>query len=148
MELYRIASMIQLVQLAAGSGWYPQRVELRMSEMTTSKACSLISQSERSFSSEVSRFSIPNILLKLPVSLHIPITLPNLYSDYNLDGTFIDTLRLILPAFIERGSCKIETIADVTEIGVRTLQRRIKANGTSFNTLLGEARFALAKSRL
>ncbi|MCP4010593.1 MAG: AraC family transcriptional regulator [Proteobacteria bacterium] len=147
-ELYRISSMIQLVQLAAGSGWRPRRVELRMPKLITSKACPLISQSELTFSSEVSRFSIPEILLKLPVSLNIPETLPSHSSDYNINGSFIQTLRQIMPTFFERGSCKIESIADVTEIGVRTLQRRIKAHGTSYNALLGEARFSLAKSRL
>lgn len=147
-ELYRISSMIQLVQLAAGSGWRPRQVELRMPELITSKACPLISQSELTFSSEASRFSIPEILLKLPVSLKIPVTLPSYSSDYNINGNFIETLRQIMPTFFERGSCKIESIADVTEVGVRTLQRRIKENGTSFHALLGEARFALAKSML
>ncbi len=147
-ELYRISSMIQLVQLATGSGWRPQRVELRMPKLISSKVCPLISQSELTFSSEVSRFSIPKILLKLPVSLTIPVTLPSHSNDYNINGNFIQTLRQIMPIFFEHGSCKIESIADVTEIGVRTLQRRIKAHGTSYNVLLGEARFALAKSRL
>jgi len=148
LELYRITSLIQLVQLAAGSGWRPRQVELQMSEMITSKACPLISRSELTFSCEASRFSIPEILLKLPISLKIPLTLPNHYSEYNINGDFIETLRQILPTFFERGNCKIESIADVTEIGVRTLQRRIKAHGTSFHALLGEARFALAKSML
>lgn len=147
-ELYRITSMIQLVQLATGSGWHPQRVELRMPETMASMAGPLVNQSELTYSGEASRFSIPEILLKLPVSLHIPVTLPNRYNDYNINSDFIDTLRQILPTFFERGDCKIESIADVTEIGVRTLQRRIKAHGTSFHTLLGEARFALAKNRL
>ena len=147
-ELYRITSMIQLVQLAAGSGWRPQRVELRMPEIDISTACSFIKQSELKFSSDVSRFSIPNILLKLPVSLIIPVTLKNSNSDYNIHGDFLETLRQIIPAFFDRGPCKIESIADVTELSVRTLQRRIRKHGTNFNQLLGEARFSLAKNYL
>jgi AraC-like DNA-binding protein len=147
-ELYRITSMIQFVQLAAGSGWRPQRVELRMIETDTSSACPLISQSELNFSSEVSRISIPNILLKLPVFLDIPVTLKASNNDYNIHGDFIETLRQIIPAFLDRGTCKIESIAEVTELSVRTLQRRIKNHEINFNQLLGEAKFALAKSHL
>ena len=36
----------------------------------------------------------------------------------------------------------------MTERSVRMLQGRIKAHGTSFNALLGETRFAIAKSQL
>jgi AraC-like DNA-binding protein len=147
-ELYRLTSMIQLVQLAVGSGWRPEWVELRMPEINALKACNLISQSELAFCCEVSRFSIPNILLKLPVNLDIPKTLPGNSKDYDVNGNLLDTLRQIIPPFLEAGSCKIESIAAVTELEVRTLQRRIRAHGTSFNELLGEARFALAKSRL
>ena len=147
-ELYRLTSMIQLVQLAVGSGWRPERVELRMPAINAPNACNLISQSELAFCCEVSRFSIPNILLKLPVKLDIPKTLPGNNKDYDINGNFVDTLRQIIPPFLEGGSCKIESIAYVAELDVRTLQRRIKAHGTSFNELLGEARFALAKSRL
>lgn len=147
-ELYRITSMIQLVQLAAGSGWSPSKVNLRMPEINISNACSLIGQSDLTFSCEVSGFSIPNILLKLPVNLNIPTTLLNSNNDYNIKGNFIETLRKIIPPFLERGSCKIESVAYVVELEVRTLQRRIKEHGTSFSELLGEARFALAKSRL
>jgi AraC-like DNA-binding protein len=147
-ELYRLTSMIQLVQLAVGSGWRPERVELRMPAINASRACSFISQSELAFSCEVSRFSIPSILLKLPVNLDIPKTLPGNNKDYDINGNFLDTLRQIIPPFLEGGSSKIESIAYVAELEVRTLQRRIKAHGTSFNELLGEARFALAKSRL
>lgn len=147
-ELYRITSMIQFIQLAAGSGWRPQRIELRLPEIDIQTACPLIEQSEVTFSSEISRISIPNILLKLPVSLDIPVTLQGSNNDYNIHGDFIETLRQIIPAFFDRGACKIESIADVTELSVRTLQRRIRKHGTNFNQLLGEARFALAKNYL
>lgn len=143
-----MTSMIQLVQLAVGSGWRPERVELRMSEINASKYCNLIGESELAFCCEVSRFSVPNILLKLPVNMDIPKTLPGNNKDYNINGNFLDTLRQIIPPFLEGGSCTIESIAYVAELEVRTLQRRIKAHGTSFNELLGEARFSLAKSRL
>ena len=147
MELYRITCMIQLIQLAAGSGWRPERVRLFMPNMSLTNSCPLLTLSQIEFSCRQTAIAIPDVALKLPVRLEIPSTRINL-SNYNIDADFIDSLRLILVLGITHGEFKIESIAQTVGIPTRTLQRQIEAHGTSFNKLLGEVRYKIARENL
>ncbi len=147
MELYRVTCMIQLVQLAAGSGWRPERVRLFMPNMSLTNSCPLIAVSEIEFSCRQTAIAIPDVALELPVELEIPVSQVNL-NNYDINANFIDSLKLILEIYITHGECKIDSIAKAIDMPSRTLQRRLKAFGTSFNELLGEIRFKLAKTKL
>ena len=147
MELYRITSMIQLVQLATGSGWHPKQTQLMMSKTKNVQACDLISKSEISFSHNRSAISIPRILLKLPVRLDISVTHQD-NAKYDIDADFVDTLRNIIAIYISNKSCKIDLIASAIGIPVRTLQRRLKHYNLCFSDLLNQVKFDIAKDRL
>lgn len=144
MEFYRVTCMIQLIQLATGSGWRPKNVMLFMPIQDTTHSCSLIDQSAVAFSCGQTAIEIPHVALKLPVKLSIPNTRMDL-SKYDIDASFIDSLKIILQIYIAHGEYKIESIATVIGIPVRTLQRRLGDLGTSFNELLGKTRFELGK---
>ncbi|NOQ63741.1 MAG: helix-turn-helix domain-containing protein, partial [Methyloprofundus sp.] len=146
MELYRISSMIQLVQLATGANWTPEQIHLLMPATTNTQACELLNKSEVSFSQFRSGISIPKILLQLPVKLDVIETLSRHY--YDINANFVDTIRNLIAIYISHKDCKIEMIAKATEIPVRTLQRRLKQQGVCFNDLLNQAKFALAKNKL
>lgn len=147
MELYRVTCMIQLIQLATGSGWQPDRVRLSMPNTSLTKSCPLLAMSQIGFSCNQTAVAIPDIALKLPIRLEIPSTRVNL-SNYNIDAGFLDSLRLILVLGITHGEFKIESIARTVDIPIRTLQRQIEAHGTSFNKLLGEVRYEIAREEL
>jgi AraC-like DNA-binding protein len=148
MEFYRLTGMIQLVQLGAGSGWRPKRVELRMPNIDVKKACKLISGGDVKFSSKDSRFSLPDLVLNLPVNLDIPETQTAGGYNYDINANFLNTLKQIIPIYLGRRPCTVEIIARVTELEVRTLQRLLQGHGTSFSEVLGKVRFELAKSKL
>ena len=147
MELYRVTCMIQLIQLATGSGWRPENVRLAMPGMNLMDACPLIKRATIDFSCGQTAVEIPDIALNLPVRLKIPTTRVNL-NNYDIDANFIDSIRLILEIYIAHDECKIDAIAKAIDMPGRTLQRRLKASGTSFNELLGEIRFKLARTKL
>jgi len=147
MELYRITGMIQLVQLAAGSGWFPEKIELLMPATRIVKASRLINKSQVLFSQAKSGFPIPNILLKLPVNLEIPETITTM-RQYDINADFVSVIQHIISIFISNKDCSLDEISRVTEIPIRTLQRRLKSHGTCFNDLLNQAKFSLAKDKL
>ncbi len=147
MELYRMTCMIQLVQLATGSGWNPEQIELLMPANEIVKASSLISKSHITFSQARSGFPVPNILLNLPVNIEIPETIPTI-RQYDINADFTRIIRHLIGIFISNKHCSIDEISRVTEIPVRTLQRRLKRHDTSFSELLNQAKFNLAKDRL
>lgn len=147
MELYRVTCMVQLIQLTTGSGWRPENVRLAMPTMNLKDSCPLIKHSTINFSCGKTAVEIPDIALNLPVRLKIPTTRVNL-NNYDINANFIDSLRLILEIYIAHDEYKIDSIAKAIDIPSRTLQRQLKAFGTSFNELLGEIRFKLAKTKL
>lgn len=147
MELYRVTGMIQLVQLAAGSGWSPELIELRMPENKIVQASRLISRSKIVHSKAASGFPVPNNLLQLPVAFKIPETKqPALHYEINTD--FVTFIRQLIGVFVNHKDCNIDEVCRVTEIPKRSLQRRLRSHGTSFYKLLSEAKFDLAKDNL
>ena len=147
MEFYRVTCMAQMIQLATGSGWRPQNVRLSMPNINLKTSCPLINQAAIYFSSGQTAIEIPDIAINLPVRLKIPDSQVNL-NKYDINANFLDGLRLILEIYIAHGEYKFESVAKAVGIPARTLQRRLKAFGTSFSELLGETRFEIAKIKL
>ena len=149
MELYRIASMIQLVHLATGPDWVPSTIRLNMPENPVAKACTMLAQNGVHFSQPDSAFSIPCELLSLPVR----VDAPKVKNRHNLSHPDISTeitnaIRQIINTYTLATHIEIGDIAKLTDLSVRTLQRRLKLEGLRFNDLLNQAKFAHAKHML
>lgn len=153
MELYRVTSMIQLIQLATGAEWRPETIRLIIPKTNATDSCQLLTSSNISFSQPDTVVSIETSLLELPVQLEIPkIVLADINSATDADADanieFTDSIRQILKTYTQTKSISIEELADITDLSVRTLQRRLKANDLQFNDLLKEAKFEHAKEKL
>ena len=149
MELYRITSMIQLVQLASGAQWRPETVRLEMPKIEIAEACPLLTNSEIAFSKPDSAISIPADLLQLPVHMEIPLSLKtddNIQADLYIK--FDDAIDQIIKTYSVTKNTSIEEIAEIADTSVRTLQRRLKDKGLKFNDLLNRAKFIHAKQKL
>ena len=149
MELYRITSMIQLVQLAAGAKWRPERIRLNMAYTPVVNASSLLSESKISFSQADSAISIQGELLQLPVQLEIPARIHTgnkNHASSNIE--FSNSIRQIIKSYLPTKNISIEDVARIADISVRTLQRRLKASDLKFNDLLNQSKLAHAKGKL
>jgi len=149
MELYRITSMIQLTQLACDALWRPDTIHLNQPSSTVVEASPLLNSSKISFSKPDSSISIPIGLLQLPVQLDIPImrkTVENTDADENID--FSNSIRNIINTYSLTKNISIEETAELAEMSVRTLQRRLSDNGLHFNELLNEAKLTHAEKKL
>jgi len=149
MELYRITSMIQLVQLASGPGWSPDFIRLNMPRTATVNDCPLMRKSTFCFSQVDSAISIPTKLLKLPVQMEIPGSLvQDAVKNASQYAEYADSVRQIIDSYALTGSITIEDLAYLTEQSVRTLQRRLKLAGLNFNGLISEARYRHSRNKL
>ena len=151
MELYRVTSMIQLIQLATGKEWRPEIIRLIIPKTNAADNCKLLTSSNINFSQPDTAISIETSLLELPVQLEIPKTvLANNNSDSDADANieFTNSIRQILKTYTQTKSISIEELADITDLSIRSLQRRLKANGLKFIDLLNEAKFEHAKEKL
>jgi AraC-like DNA-binding protein len=149
MELYRITSMIQLIQLASGPGWTPETIRLNMPENAAVNDCPLIRKSTICYSQIDSAISIPSKLLKLPVQMDIPRSL-GLGTERNASRytEYAYSVRQMIDSYTLVGSMTIEDLAWLTDQSVRTLQRRLKSTGLNFNVLINEARYRHARDKL
>ena len=151
MELYRVTSMIQLIQIAAGAEWRPETIRLIIPKTKAANSCPLLTSSNISFSQPDTAVSIETKLLDLPVQLEIPeIVLTNNNGGSGADANieFTNSIRQIIKTYTQKKSISIEELADITDLSVRTLQRRLKVNDLKFNDLLCQAKFDHAKERL
>ena len=149
MELYRITSMIQLVHLATDSSWRPPLIRLNMAKTAIVEFSPLIASCNIRFSQTDSAISISKNLFELP--LHHGLTkkqLPGAHKNTDLETDLANSIRQILKTYIPGGKVGIEEIARVSDLPVRSLQRRLRERGLKFNELLNQARFDYAKAQL
>ena len=148
-ELYDIAFMIKLVRNAAGVQWRPAAMHLQAEELPAGLPASELCGGPIRYRSTMTAIAIPTESLALPMSSYrsgLPAV--NGPSEPDLaDIDFATSLRLLLTGHIDE--CKnINDCADMVGLSSRTLQRRLAEQGTTFNTLLDQARFDLARQLL
>ena len=149
MELYRITSMIQLVQLATGNQWRPEKIRLNMPYNPAVNSCPLLTKSDITFSQEDSTISIQGGLLQLPVHIDIPAIVNHLDRNItDINKEFPHAIRQIIITYSLNKNISIEEVASIADVSIRTLQRRLTDNNLKFNELLNEAKFKHARERL
>lgn len=147
MELYRITSMIQLTQLACDAQWRPDAIYLNQPNSSVVNTCSLLNSSKISFSKPDSSITIPVELLQFPVQLDIPEKKTTI-KNTDADIVFANSIRNIINTYTLTNNISIEEVANIVDMSVRTLQRRLSDNGLKFNDLLNESMFIHAKEKL
>jgi AraC-like DNA-binding protein len=147
LELYRITSMIQFVQLATGSDWYPSKVQLKMNKDSSIEKCQVLEHSQVLFSQTVSRFAIPRHFLRLPVCLKASKK-SSTHDIHNISHNFIGSLRQSMMGYLPEEQCNVTLMAELCGVSVRTLQRELSKTGFSYTTIIDQARYLNAESLL
>ena len=151
MELYRITSMIQLVQLAAGPRWHPSLIQLHMQDTQAAYACRLLKNSHIAFLQAHSRIAVGNTLLGLPVHLDIPEARTT-ETRNNVNAGFVESMRSVILTYLSANSqnanCNIDLIAKAVGLPVRSLQRRLQEHGLKMSDMFNQAKFEIAHKKL
>jgi len=156
MELYRVTSMIELVQLAAGKNWRPIKVRLMMDRNKVVDKNSILIGCELMFSQAQTAIAFPAGLLNATIS-PVSDNKASSRSDMNRarrleeiqdKSELVDALREIFTLYITEEDLSIEVIADIAGLSTRSLQRTMKKHEISYNNLLNEARQQYATTKL
>ncbi len=156
MELYRVTSMIELVQLATGKNWKPEVVHLMMDRNKVVNKNSILDGCKRVFSQKQTAIAFPSGLLDATIG-----TAPDdiTAGHYGMDETravntiqdksdLVNALREIISHYITEDDISIEVIAYIAGLSTRSLQRMMKKHDISYNGLLNEARQQYAVGKL
>ena len=155
MELYRLTSMIELVQLATGKNWRPLEVRLMMNKNRVVEKNSILDDSELVFSQTHTAIAFPAGLLDASISTR-PDDTPgriDIKDSLKLDDIqnrtkLINALHEIISYYITEDKLTIEMIADIVGMSTRSLQRLMKKHDISYNVLLNAARQQYAETQL
>jgi AraC-like DNA-binding protein len=148
MENYRITSMIELVQLAAGRNWKPLVVRLMMDDNKVIHKNKLLEDCDLIFSQSRTAISLPVGLLHANVSVN-PGTIKTTALDSIHDKSdFLAALKAIISQYIHEHDLSIEMIAEICGCTTRKLQRLLKEYEISYTEILNEARMNYAMTNL
>ena len=146
-EMGALHYMIQTVRLGAGPNWAPERIYLEAESLPSIARLSEFGNAAICEWQKVSGFLIPRSLFALRLSAERSSTLPlnasKLFAEAP-SSEFSEALRQIVRSYLSFGHPRIAEIADVTGMGVRALQRRLKKNGLTFKRVVDQARFQVA----
>lgn len=130
-EAYSIIYLIILIEKLTMKKWAPISIGLSGSDST-----SIQNRVQR----EVDNWVVGRQRLYLEIAqetLNLPIISPyknakNILSTINIDEDFLSRFKYTIKPYALGGKVPIEFIADLLETNVRTLQRKLKASGTTY----------------
>jgi AraC-like DNA-binding protein len=144
MELGALNYMIQTVRLGAGPNWVPEKVCLEAESLSSMDRLSEFGNAVICQGQGVSGFLIPRSVFVRSIpserSSILPLNAGKLFSEVS-SSEFSVSLRQIVRSYLSFGHPRIEEIANVTGMSVRTLQRRLKKNGLTYKRVVDQARY-------
>ena len=151
MEMGAILYMIQTVRLGAGSDWTPKKICLEGQSLAALGRLSDFGDAAIRERQGVSGILIPRSLLARSIRAERSSTLPfnadKLFSEAP-SSEFPESLRQLVLSYLSFGHPKIEEVADVTGLGVRSLQRRLQEHGLTYKLIVDQASFQKAQEYL
>lgn len=151
LEQYTLELLTQIVRLGAGEAWQPPLACMSIAEQNLSVNAADRARVRLYFETPFSAIFVPNAVLSLPLRPPTPRPRNKASIQKWKDGApeldLVSAVRELLCSIVrigEQDSVKLETVADICGLSVRTLQRRLAANRQSYHKLLDQARYQVA----
>jgi AraC-like DNA-binding protein len=155
-DLFTLTEMIDVVRRFAGSDWRPEEVSTQSAGHEGLERVEALSEARIACGRPATSITLPRSFL--PRSLIIsgtPAPHPSAgasESDPWLASApppgFTDSVRALVRSLLPLGSLEVEIAAEGARMSVRSLQRRLTEEGTSFSRILDDVRFAAARGML
>ena len=150
LELYALAEMINVVRLAAGPNWWPERLYFQSNRSASFQDAAEDAGTNLRFKQEFGGFAIPLSMLNLALRFKDDSRASEYFSNDTVEywkpasDDFIDALQQILPCYMRDGDIKIELMAEILCMSVRTLQRQLAQRALCYRDLVEQVRFQMA----
>jgi AraC-like DNA-binding protein len=146
MELYSFGHMINLVRMGAGSAWRPAKIWVELDSISRLDQLEAFGDAEIQRHRRVSGFTIPRSVLSrsMPSQTSAVLDKDDRFFADAPSTEFVGSLRQVLRSLVRIGHPRIESVAEIGGVSARTLQRRLRAEGLTFKTVVDQARFQVA----
>ncbi len=149
---YTFAIILLRSRLATGRAWAPREVHFTAGEPVHVEELRRVFRAPLRFGQRDDQLLLDPSTLALPHSGHDPllheILESRLAGDLPIEFDFLARCRESALAALWQGERSIVRVADNLTMSVRSLQRKLRANGTSYRELLDELRFEHASTLL
>ncbi len=151
MEQYGLMRLIEYGRLAAGPCWQPAKVCLQTQEAPPRELSEALGEPEINIGQRFTGVAIPRAFLALPPRWSG--TTPRAGTDQNEERlrdtapatNFPDALRQVARTLMKEGTLpRVEAMAEITGLSVRSLQRRLAKHGVTHNQIVDQARYRTA----
>jgi AraC-like DNA-binding protein len=144
--------MLEVVRLAVGRSWRPSHVYLGHASREVLGSAADLGDATIADDHDFTGIVIRSESLRLPAQTRPDssgrVGHPAATSVRPLPVKFLPTFRCLVEAAVEAGECKLEDIARGLDLGVRTLQRQLAAEGTCFSQILEESKMVVSRRLL
>ena len=141
-----VALMCQVVRMLCGRRWSPRSVYLDQPTPTDLTPYTDFFRAPLAFGQGWNGLAFPAEVLDWPTrdSLTSMSAELRLYLNANYANNFQEQVRVVLNSMLATRKCTAEAVALTLGLSERTLQRRLRAEGTSFRELQEQVRSSLA----
>ena len=142
-DMFDVIGMIQLVQLAAGDQWRPPTIHFVQPHNTYIEKSEEFNPSQIVYSQRYPAIAIQRELLSLstPTIADLADTALPLSAPTDIKGELLESIA----PYIGEHKLNSKLLCDITDMSVRTLQRKLMDAGSNYSEVLDEARFNKAK---
>jgi AraC-like DNA-binding protein len=146
MDWARTMLIIAVVRMFVGLQWMPTRIQLAGEGEPGNTACALFPQTRLTVSTGPGFVEFPTALLALPfIGEPPPLSTAGHSTAATTPGRdFTDSLICLMQTYLPSGYPSVEMAAELAGISKRSLQRRLRAQGTNYREVIQRARFELA----
>jgi AraC-like DNA-binding protein len=145
-EQYVIGFFMELVRLAAGPTWQPTEVCLSAPHQPRLEESDDLATAAISYNQAYTAIALPKSIVCRPLKTSGPLGC-NIAMEVKHSppaDDFAGSLRQIVMTLVADGATSLAEVADILRLHPRTLQRRLRSNGTTYQEVLEEARFRIA----
>ncbi len=148
-EQYVVMRIIDHVRLTADPSWRPAKVFLQTRAAPEPELREALDDPEIRIGQDFTGIALPRALLAQPLRRRDAPARERQEMEVRLWHTapvrsLVDSLRQLAGTLLNEGPPRIETMAEVTGLSVRTLQRHLAKSGLSHTRLVDQARYQVA----
>ena len=153
-EQYALMQMINLVRLSAGPGWSPAKIALHQEVTPGLEQTRDLAGAEIRGRQRFTAIAIPLSILAREIrrrpgdAAASDQDLRNLLDTTAPSLDFAGSVRQLAGTLLREAYPRVETVAEIAGLPVRSLQRRLRAAGYSYSELVEQARYQAARELL
>lgn len=147
---HSVALSYNVLRMLCGQDWVPRSTYLSRAEPEQPANYSRFFRSPVAFGSDFSGLVFEEKVLRQAISSSMS-SVPQQLQEYlrkSFKGNFLEQIRRVINSLLPTQNCTAKTVAECMGCSLRTLQRKLQVEQTSFQTQLDQVRSELAISCL